>query len=208
MKRVYNSLVVFLLYFISINSFSQQNELKKITDEMFQFTNNRDFDALMDMTYPKVFEMVPKETMKNFFVSMFEGNDEVKIDLPKQNPGYEISDIYNDKSSKTDYAFLTYDMVMSMIFTNQSFNDEEKVIMIDALKVQSMEAKFETDKKINVFAPNRMIIFLKNETSKNKWSMLNYEVNSSEFDGFLPAPILEKAKTYYQDILSHSKKKN
>lgn len=201
-------LITFIISLISFNSFAQKNELKQIADNMFEVTNNRNFDALMEMTYPKIFEMVPKEQMKSIFISMFEGTDDMKVDLPKQNPKYKISKVLRDDVSKTDFAFLTYDMTMSMTFLKESFDNSGKEMMIKAFSTQGMDAKFETDKKVNILAPNRMIVFLKNEISKNKWSMLNYDANSPMLAQILPEEVIERSKVYYQTVLLESKKKN
>ena len=57
-------------------------------------------------------------------------------------------------------------------------------------------------------APNRMVIFIKNETSNNKWTMLNYDANSPIFVDLLPVRVIEKSKDYHQNIMLEAKKKN
>ncbi|TCK69246.1 hypothetical protein DFQ05_0766 [Winogradskyella wandonensis] len=211
MKKNFKILLL-LLAFSSVvaNSFAQTNnsELKELSDKMFQYTNDRDFDALLDMTYPKIFELVPKETMKTVFVSMFQGTEEMSVDLPKQNPEYVLSDIYKTENDSTDFAFLSYDMFMSMTFKKQEFDDEGKDMMIKMMKLQGMEASFENNSKVNVKAPNRLVIFIKNEDTKDEWKMLNYDPNSPIFADLLPVDVLEKSMDYYQKLQLESKKKN
>ncbi|GGI57427.1 hypothetical protein [Winogradskyella haliclonae] len=207
-KNVKKILSILLISSISCFASAQDETLSEMTELMFKNTNERNFEALLNMTYPKIYDMVPKETMKNMFVSMFEGTDEMSIDLPKLDPEYTLSETFTDEDSKTDYAFLTYDMSMSMTFKQESFDKEGQDLMVKMFKVQGMDATFETDSKVNVSAPNRMVIFLNNETSNNKWTMLNYDANSPIFVDLLPVGVIEKSKDYHQSIMLEAKKKN
>lgn len=211
MMKIYSKIVLlFLITLASLNSVAQTDNqsLNDMAKKMFDSTNERDFDALLGMTYPKIYDIVPKETMKTMFVSMFEGTDEMSIDLPKLTPEYTLSELFSDKETNTDYAFLTYDMSMSMTFKKQGFDKDGQKMMTNMFKAQGMEAEFETDKKVNVSAPNRMVIFLKNEISNGKWTMLNYDTNSPIFSQMLSANILEKSKSYYENVMIAAKKKN
>lgn len=207
-KIVFLFSVVVFTFFIARSQENAKKDLNTMAIKMFEKTNERDFDALLDMTYPKVYDLVPKETMKNLFVSMFEGTDEMSINLPNLTPKYILSDIYSDEDSNTEYAFLTYDMSMSMTFKQQDFDKDGKQMMIKMFKVQGMDASFETDNKINILAPNRMVVFLKNESSNKEWKMINYDSNSPIFVDMLSVGILEKAGKYYQNILLEAKKRN
>ncbi|MBT8245923.1 MAG: hypothetical protein HKP48_10550 [Winogradskyella sp.] len=210
--KIYKTIFLFLtVTLISFNVEAQKDskgELDAMAMNMFEKTNYRDFDALLDMTYPKIYDLVPKEEMKNLFISMFQGTDEMSIDLPKQTPKYVLSKTYKDEGSNTDYAFLTYDMKMSMTFKQQEFDDKGKKMIINMMKVQGMEAFFEDDSKVNINAPNRMVIFISDDLTDNKWKMLNYDPNSPIFSQLMPTTVIEKAKGYYQDILLVYNKKN
>ncbi|SHH57703.1 hypothetical protein [Winogradskyella jejuensis] len=203
-------LILLTLAFIIPSAVAQDSnsELKEMSDKMFQYTNDRNFDALLDMTYPKIFELVPKETMKTVFISMFQGTDEMAIDLPKQTPEYTLTEIYKSEKDSTEYAFLSYDMFMSMIFKQQEFDDESKDMMIKMMKIQGMDASFENNSKVNVKAPNRLVIFIKDNETNDTWKMLNYDPNSPIFADLLPVEVIEKSMAYYQKLQLESKKKN
>jgi hypothetical protein len=64
-KYSFSFLVCFLL--TSVSGFSQ--ELNEIANKMFVDMNNRDYDAILDMTHPKVFDIVSKEQMKTVLKS-------------------------------------------------------------------------------------------------------------------------------------------
>lgn len=205
-----NFKIVFVLVFVLLsfsNVLAQREALVQLSDQMFEKTNERDFDALLDMTYPKIYDIVPKETMKNLFVSMFQGTEEVTIDIPKMTPKYILSENFKDDKSNTNFAFLTYDMQMTMTFKTQEFDDDSKEMMVKMMKAQGMDASFESNSKANVNAPDRMVIFISDELTNNEWKLLNYDPTSPIFSQLLPIDILEKAKNYHQNILLESKKK-
>lgn len=61
---------------------------------------------------------------------------------------------------------------------------------------------------MNVNAPDRLVIFLKDEKTNGEWKMVNYDPNSPLFVQILPVEIIEKAKNHHQAIMLESKKKN
>lgn len=205
MKKI---LLIIACLVVGFTSVAQGSELDVLANDMFEKTNQRDFDALIDMTYPAVFDLVPKDIMVTMFKSMFEGNYEMSIDLPEQKPEYTLTDTFKSEDSKTEYAFMNYDMEMSMTFKNQEFDKEGQEMMVNMMKVQGMDASFENPSKVNVNAPDRLVIFLKDEKTNGEWKMVNYDPNSPLFVQILPVEIIEKAKNHHQAIMLESKKKN
>lgn len=205
MKKI---LLIIACLVVGFTSVAQGSELDVLANDMFEKTNQRDFDALIGMTYPAVFDLVPKDTMVTMFKSMFEGNDEMSIDLPEQKPEYTLTDTFKSEDSKTEYTFMNYDMEMSMTFKNQEFDKEGQEMMVNMMKVQRMDASFENPSKVNVNAPDRLVIFLKDEKTNGEWKMVNYDPNSPLFVQILPVEIIEKAKNHHQAIMLESKKKN
>lgn len=205
MKKI---LLIIACLVVGFTSVAQGSELDVLANDMFEKTNQRDFDALIGMTYPAVFDLVPKDTMVTMFKSMFEGNDEMSIDLPEQKPEYTLTDTFKSEDSKTEYTFMNYDMEMSMTFKNQEFDKEGQEMMVNMMKVQGMDASFENPSKVNVNAPDRLVIFLKDEKTNGEWKMVNYDPNSPLFVQILPVEIIEKAKNHHQAIMLESKKKN
>lgn len=203
-------LIVFVSLSLSVNAQDAETALKEIDSislKMFTDMANRDYDAIVDMTHPKVFEMVPKETMVTVFKSMLEGNEEFSVALPDDVPEYKISDLYKDVENDTDYAFVSYDMEMSMTFKNETFDAETKENMIKMMKLQGMEAKFISDNTVGLNMPNRITILVNDESTANKWAMVNYDPNSPLFVQLLSVEIIEKAKEYHQELMIATKKK-
>jgi len=205
--------VMFVVVFTSIN-FAQEvsedsiKEIDSMASKMFTDMNNRDYDAIIEMTHPKVFDIVPKETMVSVFKSTLEGNSEFSIEIPKQIPEYKISDIFKDEEGGSDYAFVSYDMEMSMTFNNETFDEDTKEAMVKMMKMQGMDAEFVSNKTVHLNMLNRMTILIKDESTNNKWAMINYDPDSPLFFQLLSATVIEKAKSYYQDLMIAQKKKD
>lgn len=199
-----------IIFFIStIKTLAQtkvEKELDSITLKMFKDTNERDYDALMDMTHPKLFDLVPKDAMIQVIKSMFEGTEDFKVDLPKKIPEYKISSVFKDEENNSEFAFVSYDLDMTMTFHKQSFDEEAKKMMINMMEVKGMYVKFTSDKSMEVFMPNRITILIKDKSTKNKWAMLNYDPESPLFFQILSKPVLEKTKAYYEDLMIENKK--
>ena len=205
--------VLFVVVFTSIN-FAQEvsddtiKEIDSMASKMFTDMNNRDYDAIIEMTHPKVFDIVPKETMVSVFKSTLEGNSEFSIEIPKQIPEYKISDVFKDEEGGSDYAFVSYDMEMSMTFNNETFDEDTKETMVKMMKMQGMDAEFVSDNTVHLNMLNRMTILIKDESTNNKWAMINYDPDSPLFFQLLSATVIEKAKSYYQDLMIAQKKKD
>lgn len=201
-----------LFIMISTLSMAQNNEatlnhLDQIAKKMFVDMNNRDFDAILDMTHPKVYDIIPKEQMKNMLKMMFEGTEEFSIDIPKVIPEYKVSNIFKGNQNNLEYAFISYDMKMKMTFKNQEFDDDAKDMMKGIMQSKGMDVKFISNNTLDIMMNNRMTIILKEDATSNKWVMLNYDPDSPIFYKALSSDLLEAAKTYNQNLMLESKKK-
>ncbi|MEN3324218.1 hypothetical protein VP395_10795 [Mariniflexile soesokkakense] len=199
--------------FISKNAAQELNnsELKQVDNlakQMFDDMNNRDFDALLQMTHPKVFDILPKEDMKNFLKSMFEGTEEFSIELPKMGPSYKLSELYSEEENTLKYAFISYDMDFKMTFNKQEFDDDAKEMMVPMMKAQGMEVEFISNNAMNVLMKDSLTIILKDNSTNNEWVMVNYNPDSPLFYQIVPSKLLEKAKDYKQNLMLERKKNN
>ena len=204
-------IVIFLYLAFAPKGFSQEVEIKKeldsISRKMFEDMNNRDFDAIMDMTHPELFKLVPKESMIDLMKSMFEGTEELSILVSDEIPDYYVSSVFRDEENNSDYAFVDYDLSMTMTFHKQEFDEEAQETMVKMMKLQDMDVDFLSNNSMAVNMLNRMTIIIKDESTNNKWAMINYDPNSPLFFQILSASVLEKAKDYYQDLMIEHKKK-
>jgi hypothetical protein len=196
-------LLVFFL-FSSVAGFSQKSEVEEVVKQMFLDMNNRDYDAILDMTYNKVFDLVPKSQMRTIISALFEGNDQVSIDIPKTIPNYQISEIFKNQKNYLEYAFVVYDLKMNMTFHKMEFDSEGQKMMKANMKSQGMIATFKSEKSVDVLMKDRITIILKDHHTNNKWKMLNYDPNSPLFEKMTPAILIEKSKEFKQSLLLKS----
>lgn len=181
-------------------------ELDSLAIILFEATNNKDFDVLLDHTYPKIFDVLPKETMLQALKMTFEGTEDFKIDIPELKPEYLLSEVFTDVENNVDYAFISYDIPMTMTFKNQSFDKEGRKAMKSMMKLQGMEVSFISDNKLDILKENSLTILLNDEITSGTWKMINYNPDSPLFFKCLPTSVLEKAKDYYENLMITSKK--
>ena len=194
--------------FSAISQTNQENELDALVLEMFAFTEQKDYDKLLDLTYPKLFDYVSKDAMKELIIGMFEGNEEIKIEIAKGVPAYVISEIYTIDDKNIEFGFVSYLLDMQMTFLNQSFDEQSKEMMTTMMKVQGMEATFLSDTEVRLLQPNSITIFIKDEVTNGDWYLINYNPNEPIFFELLPVEVIEKANLFKQEmILEQAKKK-
>lgn len=212
-NRFFKKIVFILFLLIGVNSFGQDEnstdiaEVKVLTEKMFEDTNNRDFDALLDASHPKLFEIVSKEQMKQVLKSTLEGNEEYSIEIPKIEPVYKLSKVFEEENDNLKYVFISYEMKMKMTFNNQEFDNESKEMMKLMMEGKGIDVEFISKSSLKMLIKNSIVIALKESATDNKWVMINYDADSPIMYRLLPTFVLESAKKYKQNLMLESKKK-
>lgn len=205
-------IIVILVLGNFTKGFSQDTTISKkldtIAQTMFQSFSAKDYNALLDMTYPKLFEIVPKKAMLPVITSMLEGNEEYVIKMPNETPNYEISKVFNDSINNTEFAFLSYDLKMNMTFKNQEFDEETQEMMIKMMTVQGMDVTFISKNSLDAIIKNSMTVFIKDDSTAGDWYMMNYDGESPLTFQLLTTKIIEKAKEHKQNLMLEDKKNN
>lgn len=181
-------------------------DVESLVQKMFVDMNNRDFDALLSMTHPKVFELLPKENMKTILKSMFEGNEDMSIEVPKLDPIYKLSEVFKGNKDNLVYAFVSYDLNMKMTFQKQEFDEEAKKMMTTTMITKGMDVEFLSNNTMSILMKDSMTIILKDDSTSNEWVMVNYDPDSPLFYQILSSDLMEKAKVYKQDLMLERKK--
>lgn len=197
------------LLFILISGFlvAQSADQKKILDDsrsMMELMEKKDYNGILNLTHPAIFEKVGRETMLEGFKAMFEGNEEFKIELGKidQN-AFKASEVFSGKD-KVKYAFVTYPMNMKMTFLKEKFDDEKKTMMIGMMEVQGMKAKFVDDHTIEM-SKESMTVAINDKSTGNVWKYVNYDETNPLYASVIPVEVMKKAKEYYADFLIKQK---
>ncbi len=199
-------LCCFFMTTVSVNGISQAKttaikQVEALVLKMFNDVNNRDYDAMLNMSHPKIYDIVPKESMKEIFKSMFEGNEQFSVDLPKIEPKYKLSKVYNGAKDNLEYAFVSYDMNMSMTFHDQEFDEASKKTMVDMMKAKDMDVTFVSNNTLDIAMNDRVTIVLKDDSTENKWVILNYD-ESPLLTQIVSSDLLQAAKTYKQELIA------
>ncbi len=210
MTKISKLVLVALLFAVTINKGVSQEDviakqLDSLTLKMFKDVNNKDFESIINMTHPKVFDLVPKDAMVSVFKTMFEGNEQYSVLIPNEIPVYKLTEVKNDAESNTDYAFVSYDMKMTMTFNDQKFGDEEKEMMVKMMKTQDMYVNFISDSSLDVLMRHRVVIMLNSADTNNNWAMLNFDKDSPLIFKILPTSLIEKTKEYHQKLVLETK---
>ena len=200
--------ILFILVLVLSNMLWSQKSDSEIINEdtkafMTKFQNN-DFDGILDMTHPAIFEKVDKKDLKALFQKMLEENEDFKMEIINQKDiTFETSKVFVD--GKTKYAFITHPLNMKMTFKNQQFDESQKEMMLTMMAAQGLKAKFISENSLEINKQS-MMIAMNDSATKNQWKYLNFDESNPMYASVVPAEIMKKAKSYYADFLIKNKK--
>lgn len=89
-------------------------------DAYFGYMNDRDWENMLSMTNPRLFEVVPKETMINMFKSLYESGLEMKVD---DITPISLSNVV--KYEKESYCKIKYQGVLTMTLSQTLMSNIE-----------------------------------------------------------------------------------
>ena len=197
---------LFFLFFVSFTFAQSQQETKdKILADnksILDAMDAKNYDAILDLTHPALYKIVDREMLKGAFKQIFEGNDELNIEILKSpNAQFTVSDIMKTKDNASEYAFVTYPISMKMTYLKNSFEPSQYATMEDIFKQQGMNAKFLSKNEMEV-SKLSLSIAVKDASTNNQWKYVNYEPNNMMFASIIPEEIMNKAKEYNTQLES------
>lgn len=167
--------ILTLLLFITVsNGFCQTMEsLKTQTQKMYRSSIDMKFNEIMDMTYPKVFEIVDRETLSTMMESMFD-NEQMHISLIDMKPAFTYTDIKEIDGKK--FSVIKYRNGMKMALKGD-ITDEMVSSMEQGLKSAPQFDKVDYDKATKTFTleGNATMIGVADSTTKSEWTFVNYD---------------------------------
>lgn len=195
--------------FILISGFlmAQSADQKKILDDsrsMIELMEKKDYNGILNLTHPAIFDKISREAMMEGFKAMFDGNEEFKIEIGKidQN-AFNTSEVFSGKDN-VKYAFVIYPMKMKMTFLKEKFDDEKKTMMIGMMEAQGMKAKFLDDHTVEINKES-MTVAINDKSTGNVWKYINYDETNPLYASVIPVEVMKKAKEYYADFLIKQK---
>lgn len=164
-----------LIIFVLTTSFSgiaqDRQSLENAALQMYDNTVAGNYEAVANGTYPKIFEIIPKDKMMEMLKGMLNG-DGYTMMLLKGNPNFEFGAV--KKIDDGNYSLVKHDLLMKMIFKEPVDNAESKS-MIDNFKkaMQTSDVTFEA--KSNSFTIKKRVdvIFIADKLTNNKWKFMN-----------------------------------
>ena len=172
-------LFLILAFLATSIGFSQTlQSLKADTQKMYEASYNMNYDEVTSFTYPKVFELIPKEKMLEILEQTF-NNESMRVRLVTVDPKFVYSEIQNIENKNV--AIVNYNNAMRIIF-EQKMTEEEGTKMLENFKNSGNYTVTKFEKERNAFyleGPATMIA-VADETTKNEWKFLNYEKGQSQ----------------------------
>ena len=162
---------------VSIGVMAQDKPALENTAElMVTNTVAGNFESVANGTYPKIFEVMPKEKMMEGLKQMLNG-DGFSILLLKTDPKFEYGPI--KKVDDGWYCLVKHDMLMKMTFKDP-VNDADSKTMIQNLKtaMQTNDISFEAKSNSFIIKKRVDVIFANDKLTNKKWKYLNKSSNN------------------------------
>lgn len=160
-----------LLFFGSIAHTQEDTALVNRINEMLKITQKKDLEKIMDYTYPKLFDIAPRELMISTLQETYE-NDEFIIDLDSVSiitifPIFNIND--------TSYVKIVHSMLMKMKYKEplDTSDMESKSMLVSILEPKYGAGNVHFDSaanSLNIFMKPDML-GIKDKTS-NTWTFI------------------------------------
>lgn len=163
-----------LLLFVTVLSFvttfaQDKKSLEQRAQKMVEVTYNLQYDAILDHTYPKVFDIVPRDVLREALENMFK-TEEFTVKLINVAPNFKFGEI--KKIDNSFYSLVDHDLAMEMKF-NEPIEDEG--LYIDALKAGLDTEEVAFNKTTNTISVKKraQMVAINDEVSKNLWTFIN-----------------------------------
>jgi len=176
-----NRLFLLLVFIVSFTSNIQAQDLTSLKTEAqktYEASANLNFDAIFEHTYPKVFDIVSKEQMKEMFDQML-ANEQFTIKLIPVAPNFKFGDI--KKIENKLFCVVEHDNAMTMKFNTPMENAED---LTETFKASMKADEVTYDKSTNTFSikMRSTMIAIADEQTKNKWKFLNNDKSGQLFN--------------------------
>ncbi|MEZ0005601.1 hypothetical protein ABH942_000958 [Flavobacterium sp. 28YEA47A] len=180
-----------LLLLISVQSFSQDMaSLKANAQKFYDYTINHQYEEMMDMVYPKLFDIAPKAALLETLKKSFEGNEGFKIKMVAAPPNFVFGNI--KKIGDHTFSVISHDNTMQIIW-DEAIPNLEIQDYIDMFKSAMKTENVSYDpqnKTMNIKTQAKMIAISDNLTKKQwKYLIYNEQIFPQIFDEKIKAEL-------------------
>lgn len=173
-KFVYLS---FLL--LGLNAYSQDlASLKVNAQKAMDYTIAMDLNGLLDLTYPKVFTLSPREEVLKVLDQAFNGNPEFKIKMIPVAPNFNFGPI--KKIEGHTFCVIKHNNAMEIKFTDKIENPDA-IIEVFKSGLKADEVTFNPEKNSLTAKVVSTMVAIADESTKNQWTFLNNDNEGALF---------------------------
>ena len=184
----------FLVVGIIANA-QQDTSLVKRANEMLKLTQLKDFEKIMDYTYPRLFTIAPREALITTMKSAFDTEEfTIELDSVKIHTVFPVFVI-----DDTSYAKVKHTMLMKMKYKKpyDKTDHDSKESMVSLMEERFGKGKVRFDpiaNSLNIFMTPDMV-GIKNKTSA--WTFVNLNEDNPELLNMIfSKKVLDKLKEF------------
>ena len=159
-----------LLLCCTLVSAQDKKSLEERAKKVMEYTISANYNALMDLTYPKLFTIVSREKMLELLPAALKGEG-FSVKILNQAPNYKFGEI--KKIDDGYYSLIHHDTYMVMTF-DEPLAKEDADMMLASLK-ESMKGTITYDAAKNVFNiknPSELIA-VADKSTNNQWTYIS-----------------------------------
>lgn len=171
------ALIVLLSY--TIGQSQNLDELKLETKKVYEANYLMDFNTILDYSYPKVFDLLPREEMYKTLETSFQ-NQEFSVRFVYPNPKFTFSEI--QKINNQSFCLVRYNGAIRMKF-EKALTDQIANGMLKTFQQHMKDKKVLFEKERNSFfiEGESILIAIADERTQNKWRFVNYDAGQIAF---------------------------
>ena len=168
---------------------AENHAISQQAERFFQATQEKNWDAVLDLTYPRLFELAPREQIRKLFTEM-----------ESEGMTFSFHDLEIDEISavtivgEEQFARVDYSSLMKIQLEGENFDDASTIELLRTTFEQSFGAgnvQYISDGKIFEVDSKKTMLAVAGK-GKSDWKFI--EVNAAQKEllkGILPETVLE-----------------
>ncbi len=174
-----NHLKQIILFLCGSFLLAQNSSFQEITQQWYEAYYQKDFNKVLSLSYPEIFNIVPQDDLKKSFETSFE-NDQFSMFYVEKKPTFEYSQQFDLEEGK--FIIMNF-----MMYLGIKFKVDLPEQTIEYLK-KEYQQKMKADEVIyepknNTFVIKRKDInlLINNNLTNNTWKIVNFEPSQKGF---------------------------
>lgn len=164
------ALIFSLFFFVITLQAQEKSNILPLMEKIIQKSIDKDYDGVMDLTYPKVFEIANRQQMIALITSVLE-NEDFQIKILPTAPEIKISEVKNLLGGR--YSLIHYNNAMTLKFKNlQNLNPNEFLPLLKESFPHSVVNYNKETQSFDILIRSRNLA-ISDEYTHGKWRFLN-----------------------------------